>query len=319
MRAKRWNVVWSVGIMALFGLLVGCAQMGLEYAPKGPYLAYPKELPAAERAIAAARAAGKDRECPDEFRAAEKMKDDAYQIYWACRTYEAIATANDATAKANALCPRRAAAPTPPPPPPPAAPTVSLAASPSAIQQGQCTTLTWSSTNATGASIDQGIGAVSPSGSRQVCPTSSTSYLITATGAGGSQTASTTVGVTPPPPPPPAPKVERMTLRINFDTDKATIRQADVAELQKAVAFVKQYPGRKITIEGHTDNVGNAKYNQGLSERRAAAVKDYLLKNGVPGADRITTVGYGPTKPVADNATANGRFQNRRVEIVVLP
>ena len=83
--------------------------------------------------------------------------------------------------------------------------------------------------------------------------------------------------------------------------------------------FAKRYPGRKISIEGHTDNVGNAKYNQGLSEQRAAAVKEYLLKNGVSGGERITTVGYGQTKPIADNATANGRFQNRRVEIVALP
>jgi len=207
--------------------------------------------------------------------------------------------------------------------PPPAAPTATLAASPAAIQRGQCATLTWSSTNATAASIDQGIGSVTPSGSRQVCPTDTTSYRFTATGAGGSQSAATTVGVTAPPPPAPvaapAPPPERLTLHINFDTNKATIRQADVTELQKAVDFVKRYPGRKISIEGHTDNVGNAKYNQGLSERRAAAVKDYLLKNGVSGGERITTAGYGETRPIADNATANGRFQNRRVEIAVLP
>ncbi len=302
----------SLGIPLLFAMLVGCAQSGLEYAPKGPYLAYHKELPAAERAVAAARAAGKDRECAAEFRAAEKLANDAYETYWACRTAEAVAMANDATAKANALCPARAAAPP--------SPTALITASPAAIQQGQCTTLAWTTTNATGATIDQGIGSVAPSGSQQVCPAGSTSYLLTATGTGGSQTASTTVGVTPAPAPPaPAPPAERMTLHINFDTDKATIRQADVPELQRAVAFVQQYPGRKISIEGHTDNVGNAKYNQGLSERRAAAVKAYLLKNGVSGGERITTVGYGPSKPVADNATAKGRFENRRVEIVVLP
>ena len=113
--------------------------------------------------------------------------------------------------------------------------------------------------------------------------------------------------------------MERLTLRINFDTNKATIRQADVPDLQKAVEFVKRHPGRTISIDGHTDNVGNATYNQGLSERRAAAVKEYLLKNGVPGGERITTAGYGQTKPIADNATANGQFENRRVEIAVLP
>ncbi len=306
--------------------------------------------------------------------------------------------ANEATAKANALCPQRAVAPTPPPPPavptaaiaaspttiqpgqcatltwsatnatdtslnhglgavapsgsrqvcptstlsylltatgaggvasevatvtvtapPPAAPTASLTASPTAIQPGQCTTLTWSATNATSTAIDQGIGSVAPSGSQQVCPTSPTSYVLTATGAGGSQTASTSVGVTAPPPPPPRRPVERLTLHINFDTNKATIRQDEGADLQKAVEFAKRYPDRKISIEGHTDNVGNAKYNQSLSERRAAAVKEYLLKNGVSGGERITTAGYGQTKPIADNATEKGRSENRRVEIVVLP
>jgi outer membrane protein OmpA-like peptidoglycan-associated protein len=88
---------------------------------------YHRELPAADRAVEAARAAGKDRECPAEFAAAEKMKNDAYDIYWACRTEEAIAKANEATARANALCPRKVEAPKPapvevaPPPPPPAA------------------------------------------------------------------------------------------------------------------------------------------------------------------------------------------------------
>jgi outer membrane protein OmpA-like peptidoglycan-associated protein len=87
---------------------------------------YHRELPAADRAVEEARAAGKDRECPAEFAAAEKMKNDAYDIYWACRTQEAIAKANEATARANALCPRKAEAPKPAPvkvapPPPPAA------------------------------------------------------------------------------------------------------------------------------------------------------------------------------------------------------
>jgi len=119
-------------------------------------------------------------------------------------------------------------------------------------------------------------------------------------------------------PPAPAP-VERLTLRINFDTDKAVIRPADTAELEKAVAFVKRYPNSKISIEGHTDNTGEAKYNQALSERRAAAVLDYLVKNGITDRSRITTVGRGESQPVAGNATRAGRFQNRRVEILVLP
>ena len=316
------RAVFWVAVLALLGASVGCAQLGLEYAPKGNYVYYHKELPAADRAVEAARSAGRDRECPDAFREAEKLRNDAYETYWACRTREAIAKANEAAAKANALCPRVApAAIVPPPPPPaplpPAAPTVSLSANPATIVQGQCTTLTWTSTNASTATVNQGIGGVDLSGSRQACPTSTTQYEISATGPGGARTASTTVTVNPPPP---APRpVESLTLHINFDTDKAGIRPADLAELQKAIDFVKRYPGRKITIAGHTDNTGDAKYNQGLSERRAAAVKDYLLKNGVTDGGRITTAGYGLSRPVADNKTKEGRFQNRRVEIVVPP
>lgn len=308
---ERARPVFWVAVLILLVSTVGCAQ--LEYAPKGNYLFYHKQLPDADRAVEAARSAGRDRECPDAFREAEKLKNDAYETYWACRTQEAIRMANEATAKANALCPR--VAPAAAVPPPPAPPTVSLSANPAAIVTGQCSTLNWASTNANTATINQGIGGVTPSGSRQACPTTTTQYEINATGPGGSRTASTSVTVNPPPPKP----AERLVLHINFDTDKAVIRPADRAELQKAIDFVKQHPGQKISIEGHTDSTGTAKYNQGLSERRAAAVKDYLLKNGVTDGGMIATSGYGQTKPVASNSTKQGRFENRRVEIVVQP
>ena len=319
MCGQRRNLWWLPGLAVVIGLLAGCAQSGLEWGPKGPYLAYHKELPAAERAVEAARAAGKDRECPAEFAAAEKLKDDAYQTYWACRTNEAIGKANDAAARANALCPKRAVAPVVPPPP--AVPTAAISVSPTTIQAGQCATLTWSATNATATTLNHGLGAVDSSGSRQVCPASTASYLLTATGAGGVASEVATVTVTAPPPAAPVltPAPEQLTLRINFDTDKATIRPADAAELQKAVAFVQRYPGRRIAIVGHTDNVGNPTHNQRLSERRAAAVKDYLRQHGVSGGERLTTVGYGQTRPIADNATATGRAQNRRVELVAVP
>jgi outer membrane protein OmpA-like peptidoglycan-associated protein len=301
------------------GFLAGCA--GLQYAPKNGIMYYHKELPAADRAVEAARNAGKDKECPADFQAAEKMKNEAYEIYRACRTQEAIAKANEAAAKANGLCPKKAEAPkpmpAPPPPPAPApAPEVSLSASPSSIDQGQCTTLNWTSANAAGASFDQGVGDVAPSGSKQVCPGNTTNYTITATGAGGSRTASTTVTVKPPPPKPKV--VDRLSLHINFDSNKSVIRKADVAELQKAIDFIKKYPGHNVSIEGHTDSIGSDKYNQRLSERRAAAVKDYIVKKGGADGSRIKTSGYGETKPIADNKTKKGQFENRRVEVLIL-
>jgi outer membrane protein OmpA-like peptidoglycan-associated protein len=296
----------------------------MEPAPKGGIWYYHKELPAADRAVESARAAGKDKECPAEFAAAEKMKNDAYNTYWACHTEEGIAKANEATALANGLCPRRAVVP--PPPPPPSAPTVSISAYPATIDQGKCAKLDWSTTGASSASIDQGIGSMDPNGSREVCPGSTTQYTITAMGDGGTRTNSATVTVNPPPPPvpvvkPAVPKViDRLVLHVNFDFDKSTVRQADVADLQKAIDFVKKYPGYEISIEGHTDSRGSDKYNQALSERRAAAVKAYLLKHGMIDThkDMIMTKGFGESKPIADNKTEKGRFENRRVEILVL-
>jgi outer membrane protein OmpA-like peptidoglycan-associated protein len=281
-------------------------------------------MPAAERAIEAARAAGKDKECPAEFQAAEKAKDEAYEIYLSCRTKEGIAKANEAAAMAKVLCPAKpvpvvVAPPPPPPHPPPAlAPTVSLSANPAAIDPGKCTTLFWSSENASGVSIDQGVGDVGKSGSRQVCPTATTFYTINAAGEGGSQTASTTVTVNPPPPPPVVKVIDRLTIHVNFDFDKSDIRKADIAELQKAVAFVKKYTKESISIEGHTDSVGTDKYNQALSERRAAAVKKYLVEKEGAVSEKIKPIGYGESRPIADNKTEKGRFQNRRVEILIL-
>jgi outer membrane protein OmpA-like peptidoglycan-associated protein len=530
----------------LLSFLVGCANVGLEYAPKGPYLYYHKELVAAERAVEVTRRAGKDKECPEEFNSVERMKVAAYETYWACRTADAIAMANQVVTRAQGLCPPKKVVLPPPaptaslsanpdsiqsgqcstltwssgnatsatidqgvgkvnlsgswpvcprtttqytlavvgeggtrqatatvgvtaPPAPtvslsanpasiqtgqcatlvwtsanatsatidqgigsvdlaglrqvcptsttqytlavvgeggtrqatatvgvtaPPAPTVSLSANPASIQTGQCATLVWTSANATSATIDQGVGAVDLSGLRQVCPTATTQYTITTVGRGGSRAASTTVGVTAPPAPtvslsanpasiqtgqcatlvwtsanatsatidqgigsvdlaglrqvcptsttqytlavvgeggtrqasttvgvtaPPAPKViDRLAIHVNFDFDKSVIRSSDIAELQKAVDFVKKYEGYKISIEGHTDSIGTEQYNQRLSERRAAAVRDYLLKQGVADGARIKSAGYGKSKPIADNETEEGRFQNRRVEILIL-
>jgi len=172
-------------------LLAGC--QGKVYKPKNTIWYYPPDLPAAESAVEAARQAGKDKECPAEFKEAEKMKDEAYKIfyscdYWNCRDDEATAVAREAIAKANALCPVKAL------------PTASLSASPASILEGQCATLTWSTANATGASVDQGVGSVALSGSREVCPKSTTQYTITVSGEGGSKSASVTVTVSPPPP-----------------------------------------------------------------------------------------------------------------------
>jgi OOP family OmpA-OmpF porin len=101
---------------------------------------------------------------------------------------------------------------------------------------------------------------------------------------------------------------------VEFDNDKATLRQESFAVLDKTAASMQHWADAKIEVGGHTDSVGTDDYNMALSQRRAETVRDYLISKGIA-ADRLTAKGYGETKPVADNATAEGRFKNRRVEL----
>lgn len=123
-----------------------------------------------------------------------------------------------------------------------------------------------------------------------------------------------------PKPAPPAPKPvvhENITLGASalFDTNKADLRPAGIAELDTLAFKLKSYFALdSIAITGHTDSRGAESYNQGLSERRAAAVKAYLVSRGIR-ESAITTSGAGESSPVASNDTAAGRQKNRRVEI----
>jgi outer membrane protein OmpA-like peptidoglycan-associated protein len=103
---------------------------------------------------------------------------------------------------------------------------------------------------------------------------------------------------------------------VLFDTGKSTLRPAAREKLAKVSGIVLAYPGLKLQVEGHTDSVGSAEYNQKLSEARANSVRDYLTRQGLP-PEAITAEGFGEMQPVASNATAAGRQQNRRVEMVV--
>lgn len=102
-----------------------------------------------------------------------------------------------------------------------------------------------------------------------------------------------------------------------FASGQAKLRPEARANLQRVVEFVGKAPGKAVLIEGHTDSQGSANLNQVLSQRRAEAVRDALIQDGVEGS-RLTAVGIGKDRPIADNATADGRARNRRVEIVVL-
>lgn len=104
---------------------------------------------------------------------------------------------------------------------------------------------------------------------------------------------------------------------INFAVDKAIIPEKNQEVLNKAAAVIKQMPEARLKIIGHTDATASDAYNQKLSERRATAVKDYLVSQGVD-ANRLITEGMGSKQPVADNATEQGRFRNRRIEFAII-
>jgi OOP family OmpA-OmpF porin len=131
-------------------------------------------------------------------------------------------------------------------------------------------------------------------------------------------------GEPPPPPPPPPPPAEskKIILRgINFDFNKYNIKREFAPVLDEAAQILKDNPRVRVTIEGHTDSIGSEAYNQRLSERRATAVKRYLVSRGVE-ADRLETVGYGESRPIAPNTqdgrdNPEGRAMNRRAELKV--
>jgi outer membrane protein OmpA-like peptidoglycan-associated protein len=104
---------------------------------------------------------------------------------------------------------------------------------------------------------------------------------------------------------------------ILFDTGRASIKGDSEQVVDNIVAILKEYPNSRFSIDGHTDSTGSARTNQLLSERRANAVRDYLIANGIA-ADRLEAKGYGEDKPIADNKTSTGRKNNRRVEVVLL-
>ncbi|MEY2921773.1 MAG: hypothetical protein RL108_382, partial [Bacteroidota bacterium] len=109
-------------------------------------------------------------------------------------------------------------------------------------------------------------------------------------------------------------KLNEFAKTILFDSGRASFQKQTLSVLKSITAILNEYPKAKFSIEGHTDNVGKAATNQKLSEQRAAAVKAYLVANGIA-ADRLTSSGYGQSKPIDSNDTKAGKANNRRVEV----
>jgi peptidoglycan-associated lipoprotein len=216
------------------------------------------------------------------------------------------------------------APPTAAPTPPAAQPTVTLNASPTAINSGQTVTLSWSSTNATDLDLQPGVGKVSPEGSTPVTPTQSTTYTITASGPGGSATATAHVDVNAAAPPEqPAPSASESELFEQnirdafFDLDKSEIRPDARDALAKDAEFLRSYPDIRISLEGHCDERGSTEYNLGLGQRRAEAAKNYLVSLGIA-ANRIDTVSWGKERPFCTEHDETCWQQNRRAHFVMV-
>jgi len=212
-------------------------------------------------------------------------------------------------------------APLTPPPPPPAAaaptPTATLTANPTAIEPGQSSTLDWKTTDADQVSISD-VGSVPTVGTHSVMPTTSTTYTLTAKGAGGST--QTTVRVTvnqPPPPPPTASNLSEDELfaqnvsDIYFNYDRYDLRPEDAAIVEKDANFLAQHGNMNIVIEGHCDDRGSEEYNLALGQSRADSLKKALISAGI-NAGRIKAITYGKEKPFCTEDTDACWQQNRR-------
>jgi OOP family OmpA-OmpF porin len=124
----------------------------------------------------------------------------------------------------------------------------------------------------------------------------------------------------PPPPPPPVQEKVSISLNIEFDTAKSFIKKKYHNNIKQVADFMQTYPDTNVVIEGHTDNVdrfNNPENNIKLSQARADSVRKYLIDKFGIDESRITAVGYGPSRPIADNNTPEGRMKNRRVEAVI--
>lgn len=230
--------------------------------------------------------------------------------------------------------PKVVAAPTPPPPPPPpppapkepaAAPAFSPAAG--TFDGKQQVTL---SSSTPGAVIHYTTDGSMPTESSPVYTgpitvdkNTTVKAIAVAPDVPASQVASADYSITPPPPPPPPSRVtvgkEKLELneKVYFETGKADIKPASYGLLDEVAAALKSHDEiKKVVVEGHTDNAGKAKMNKTLSQKRAAAVRAYLVKQGVDGS-RLEAKGFGSERPVESNKTAKGREANRRVDFVI--
>lgn len=215
-----------------------------------------------------------------------------------------------------------------PVPPPTPAPTVALRAMPTVVDRGQSVALQWEASNANNVRIEPDLGTVQVQGSRLVNPSSSVTYIATATGPGGtaSDVARITVRLAVPAPAPPTSSrdagvnvtelFKQNVQSIYFDYNDSEIRPDQVSRLNAAAVWLRERRDVRFTIEGHCDDRGSEEYNLGLGDRRANRVKEYLIQQGVD-ASMIRTIGYGEARPSCRESTEECYQRNRRAEFVL--
>lgn len=204
----------------------------------------------------------------------------------------------------------------------------SFTGEPHSIERGQSATLRWSVGNSTDISIDQNLGPVAANGSRQVFPSQTTTYTLTARGGGAQDTRSVTIEVSSSVPPPPprttgakvssADILGREAQDVYFDYDKNDIRADGRETLTNDASVIKRIlaadPGFTIVIEGNCDERGSEEYNLALGDRRAIAVKEFLVQLGVPD-DRLKTISFGKERPVCTDQDEACYQRNRHAHL----
>jgi outer membrane protein OmpA-like peptidoglycan-associated protein len=289
-------------IMMLF-LCTSCTFHTYHFGVANRAATVPDDFGETEAAIARAEQSEGAKYCPEKIAKAKELAHDGAETYWACNNTASSNLLAEARqlAKEAEECGPQVAAPAPIELPVPAC---TLAVSPTYIDKGKTAKLSWSSQNSTRCNIKPNIGPVDPS--------ADTVYTLTCSGEGGKATSDARITVESPAPPAPSREELCMALNIEFDTDKAVIKSAYFKEVEKVAVFMGKYPQVKGTIEGHTDNVGSANYNLRLSQRRAESIVKMLVEKYGIDESRLSSRGFGLTRPIADNRKIDGRQKNRR-------
>jgi len=276
------------------------------------------EIGRARKALDDAKSTGKAVCAPDKFGDLEKRYLQARGVYYACNDAEAIRLAQALAADANALgCPQAA-----PPPIVNRVPVARLTA-PAQAQVGEAVTLDASASadpDNDPLSYTWDFGDGTPPAKTTFARTTHsyarvgnyTARVTVDDGKGGTNSATAPITV-----------IQRFVLtekgrKVLFDFNKATLKPEAKSQLAAVLQALKEQPGLQTQIAGHTDGIGSDAYNMKLSQRRADSVATYLVQNGAS-RQSIRTEAHGKREPVASNATAEGRAQNRRVEITLSP